>query len=530
MRSARPAPRLAPVGGLCASDRAVLLGVARRAQQRIETQRVQRDGRGANADPRAMEFQGDDQARLVGQVLGERYRIEGVLAGGAMGHVYRATQLPFDRPVAVKVLYCEDDDETNRRFRKRFEREASIAAQLAHPNIVTIIDYGETDAGDVYMAMEYVEGQPLYRALQEQGRFPARRALNIALQVTRALRRAHSMGVVHRDLKPANIMLRPDEDGLDFVKVLDFGLVKVFAPEASDLDGLSDDPLTSVGALMGTPGYMAPEQAVGDPIDGRADLYSVAVILFQMLTGRLPFEGDSIVELITAQVMQPVPFVREVEPDADVPDDLEALVHRCLNKSRDERVASAQALLYAFKEVWQLETDQSFGTEASLTPYVPLPEHDTLKAPAPASSANLEDIDEQTLPPVPVEALSFAGPLPDTAKGAKPGRRWGLAWGWLVAVGLLVFCGGVGAVVFFVQPELRRRAEPVGGLVDLPEPEPVPAPARSAVTEIPPVVVPPPEAKPEPARAPVRKPAKTAPKARTSGGSKARKGYKDNPF
>ena len=126
-----------------------------------------------------------DQARLVGQVLAGRYKIESVIAGGAMGHVYRAVQLPFERIVAVKVLYCQDDDATNQRFRRRFEREASIASQLSHPNIVTIIDYGETDDGDVFMAMEHLDGKPLYRVLQESGPFPARRALNVAIHRAR---------------------------------------------------------------------------------------------------------------------------------------------------------------------------------------------------------------------------------------------------------------------------------------------------------------------------------------------------------
>ncbi len=430
------------------------------------------------------------QARLVGQVLAGRYRIDSVLAGGATGHVYKATQVAFDRAVAIKVLYCEDDDDATQRFRRRFEREAAIAAQLAHPNIVTILDFGETDEGDVFIAMEFLEGQPLYMALQEQGRFSTQRALNIALQVTRALRRAHGMGVVHRDLKPANIMVRPDGDGLDMVTVLDFGLVKVFDSDTEEgLDGIEEENLTSAGALMGTPGYMAPEQAVGDQIDGRADLYAVGIILTQMLTGRLPFEGNSIVELITAQVMQPVPFVRELEPELEISDELEATVHRCLNKDRDERPESAEALLQELKEAWLQETEHSFGTEASMKPGLLDSVPDTVRSKIPQIGASAK-IHEAELPVVPL----LDDPLeePPSATGNTSTKEIMIptasrrAWLWLSLVAIVVVMAAGAAVKVIVQPRLQARARPVGGLVDLPESSWETAPAAVAPAPTPP--------------------------------------------
>ncbi|MCB9650360.1 MAG: serine/threonine protein kinase [Deltaproteobacteria bacterium] len=356
--------------------------------------------------------------------------------------------------------------------------------------MVTIIDYGETDDGDVFMAMEYLDGKPLYRVLQECGPFPARRALNVAIQVVRALRRAHSMGVVHRDLKPANIMLRPDDDDLDFVKVLDFGLVKVFAPEAAEADGITDEHLTSVGAMMGTPGYMAPEQAVGERVDGRADLYSLGVILFQLLTGRLPFEGDSIVDLITAQVMKPVPFVRELEPDVECPDELEAIVHRCLHRNRSERYANADELLAAFKSVWRLETDHSFGTETSLPPYRPMPEQFTVRSAAPVSGP-LVEVDEAALPVVPLERSSYAQ-APAVPRRPPPPPPTKLSW-WLLpaAVALAVLVGAGLALLRPITPApAAASVAPGGGLVDLPDDGEARAPARPSTVRPAPVKVP----------------------------------------
>lgn len=452
------------------------------------------------------------QARLVGKVLAGRYRIDSVLAGGATGHVYKATQVAFDRPVAIKVLYCEQDDQASHRFRRRFEREAAIAAQLAHPNIVTILDFGETDEGDVFIAMEFLEGMPLYMALQEQGRFSTQRALNIALQVTRALRRAHGMGVVHRDLKPANIMVRPDGDGLDMVTVLDFGLVKVFdADTEAGLDGIEEENLTSAGALMGTPGYMAPEQAVGDQVDGRADLYAVGIILTQMLTGRLPFEGTSIVELITAQVMQPVPFVRELEPEVEISDELEATVHRCLNKDREERPASAQELLQELKDAWWQETEHSFGTEASLRPNLLETVPDTVRQKIPQIGGSAAKVEAADLPVVPL--LGEPMNEPPGPAGSSSTKEIVIASarkrGWLLlAVAVFVVVAAAAVVIVAVQPRLQKRTRPVGGLVDLPESSwaapASPVPAAPAA---------------EPAPAPVDKPKKSG-----------AQDYKGNPF
>lgn len=289
-----------------------------------------------------------------------------------MGQIYRAKQLPGSREVAIKVLSSDVDGDAER-FRKRFIREAAVVAQLAHPNIVAVYDYGETADGDVFMAMEHVQGAPLSEVMRTIGPLPVPRALAIAIQVARALRKAHEKGVVHRDLKPANIMVRPDEDGFDFVKVLDFGLLKLFAPDHSEVDGaFTDEALTAAGALMGTPGYMAPEQAVGEAIDARADIYALGVTMFQMLTGRLPFEDEGLVELVTAQVLKPVPLMKDVAPEITVSEQLEQIVRRCLDRHRNLRYQTIDELLVALKGVWRLETDESYGTETFSVPNLPV--------------------------------------------------------------------------------------------------------------------------------------------------------------
>lgn len=289
-----------------------------------------------------------------------------------MGQIYRATQQPGGREVAIKVLSSDVDGDADR-FRKRFVREAAVVAQLNHPNVVAVYDYGETDSGDVFMAMEHIPGAPLSEVMRTLGALPVPRALAISIQVARALRKAHSHGVVHRDLKPANIMVRPDEDGFDFVKVLDFGLLKLFSPDHSEVDGaFTDEALTAAGSLMGTPGYMAPEQAVGETIDSRADIYSLGAMMFQMLTGRLPFEDEGLVELVTAQVLKPVPAMREVAPEVVVPEQLEQIVRRCLDRHRNLRYQTVDELLVDLKRVWRLETDESYGTETFSIPSLPV--------------------------------------------------------------------------------------------------------------------------------------------------------------
>src|SRR5688572_12989673 len=220
----------------------------------LRTELVERKTPRSHSGSGGIEPRTEQTLRFFGQIIADRYRIEKLIARGAMGQVYAGTELDVDRPVAIKILPVREQAR-DQRYRRRFRREASIASRLQHPNIVTIYDFGETRAGDLFIAMERVPGRNLATLLEEEQRLPPLRALGIAIQIARALRKAHGEGVVHRDLKPDNVMVQPAEDGLDFVKVLDFGLVKVFDTEASGIS--PDEEISYAGSFMGTPAYMA---------------------------------------------------------------------------------------------------------------------------------------------------------------------------------------------------------------------------------------------------------------------------------
>ncbi len=228
---------------------------------------------------------------LLGRSINGRFKITSLIARGGMGRVYRAEQSPLGRICAVKVLNPNYSGEHDPEFHKRFFLEASIASKLTHPNTVTIFDYGRTDDDVYFMAMEYLDGKTLHRAIREAGAFPEERVGHIARQICRALREAHAHGVIHRDLKPANIYLVSHGDEDDFVKVLDFGLVK----NVSERDEAED--LTQTGLFMGSPKYMAPEQIRGDRVDARTDVYSLGIILYEMLTGKVPFDKSNSVNI-----------------------------------------------------------------------------------------------------------------------------------------------------------------------------------------------------------------------------------------
>jgi serine/threonine protein kinase len=280
---------------------------------------------------------------LIGRVINDRFRITDVLARGGMGKIYRAEQAPLGRVCALKVLSPSSGaGEHDGEFHKRFFLEASIASKLTHPNTVTIFDYGRTEDDIYYMAMEYLEGATLQRAIRAAGAFPEERATHIARQICRALREAHSLGVIHRDLKPANIFLVEHGDEADFVKVLDFGLVKNVAQAAGE-------ELTRVGVFVGSPKYMAPEQIRGDKVDARTDIYALGTILFEMLAGKVPFARESTVHIMVAQVNEPPPPIRSMNPNVQVSPALEEAIMRCLAKDPEQRFRSMDEVLVCLK-------------------------------------------------------------------------------------------------------------------------------------------------------------------------------------
>ena len=208
---------------------------------------------------------GTETDPLIGRVVNDRYRIVEQIGHGGMGRVYKAQQSPLDRVVALKVLGAGHDRDPN--FYKRFFLEASVTAKLTHPNTITLYDYGRTDDGIFFIAMEYLAGRTLSAAMQQDGPLAQERVIHVAQQICRSLREAHALGIIHRDLKPANVMLLRQHDDHDFVKVLDFGLVKFFSGENQ-----VENDITNAGTFMGSPHYIAPEQARNQNPDQRCDI------------------------------------------------------------------------------------------------------------------------------------------------------------------------------------------------------------------------------------------------------------------
>jgi len=277
---------------------------------------------------------------LIGRVLNDRFRMISVIARGGMGRVYKAEQVPLGRIVAVKTLDPRNNgSDGDPQFQQRFFLEASVASKLQHPNTVTVFDYGRTSDGVFFIAMELVEGQSLLTVIREAGKLDAARTVHIALQIARSLREAHRFDVIHRDLKPGNVLLTQHGDEDDFVKVLDFGLVKHVETEAHV-------ELTKAGLFMGSPKYMSPEQIRGDHVDARCDIYALGACMYEMLTGKVPFDRENTVKILMAHMHEAVKPIT----DPAVPPALNDLVLRCLSKQAEERPASMDELILLLKQ------------------------------------------------------------------------------------------------------------------------------------------------------------------------------------
>ncbi len=269
---------------------------------------------------------------MIGRVLDKRFRIIGAIGHGGMGAVYKAVHTQMDRVCAVKLLtpVATDWDSAVGRFR----REAKLTSRIDSPNAVTIFDFGEAEPGLLYIAMEYIEGESLAELLTREHTLAIERVVRITNQIAGALASAHALGIVHRDLKPANIMIVRKGGEHETVKVLDFGIAKSIA------DGY-DDHLTQTGYLLGTPTYMSPEQVLGESVDSRTDVYSLALIVYQMLCGQIPFEGDSLRALMMNRVHGEPKPLRDVAPA--ITEAVEQVVLRGLARELGARIADVQS-------------------------------------------------------------------------------------------------------------------------------------------------------------------------------------------
>lgn len=280
---------------------------------------------------------------MVGRSVGGKFAVEQFIGKGSMGAVYRARHTALDKVVALKILHGELAEKPT--FPERFMREAKAASRIEHPNSMRVVDFGEEPDGTLYMAMEYLDGRDLSRVVKQDGPLSPPRIADLLMQALAALAVAHEMGIVHRDLKPENIMVLgvADDEGhrRDLVKVCDFGIAKITDPRSDPTRG-DASPLTSYGLVMGTPEYMSPEQGIGDPLDARADIYSMGVILYQLLTGKLPFEAESAIGVLlkhtTEEPVRPSTRAEAVDPE------LEAICLRAMRKPPSERYQSAREM------------------------------------------------------------------------------------------------------------------------------------------------------------------------------------------
>src|SRR5215468_8258130 len=285
-----------------------------------------------------------------GALLAGRYRIERLISRGGMGAVFEATQLGLDRAVAVKLLLPALSRDEN--AQERFRREARSAASLRHPNIIQIYDYGISDHGP-YIVMELARGKSL-RKLLSQGAPPIGLSVELMGQICSALAAAHSATIVHRDLKPDNIMIEEQADGQILAKVLDFGIPKMRETQP-DEEGLN---LTGA-SIIGSPAYMSPEQSLGSTLDARSDIYSLGIVLYEMLTGSTPFGKGTPGALLTHQINTPPPPLTAARPE--IPAAVESVVMKALAKDREARFTSATQLAQALRKAF--DDPEGFASE-----------------------------------------------------------------------------------------------------------------------------------------------------------------------
>lgn len=358
-----------------------------------------------------------DAASLA--LVGGKYRVIKTIAKGGMGQVLLAEHVDLKRQVALKVMDPPKHGNAHSvDFEERFRTEARVLANLEHPNIVTVHDFGVLPDGRGYLAMSFVEGPRLADVLK-RGPLPVDEALRLAMQVCSALRYAHQRGVVHRDVSPSNLLLATEDDGTTTIRMVDFGIAKVDRMDSEE---------TQDGVILGSPHSMAPEQVDGVGVDVRTDVYAVGVLLFRMLTGSYPYRGSNAMAIMMAHLEAPIPSIRTRHPDGDLDQGLDAIVQRCLAKEADDRFEDVDALIDA------------------LTPYVELP----------------------------TGTWSQSMPTLAPATDERTGLRTLLLASLLAVVGLGSLGGAMGVLVW-------SRANPTADLPDEPVPEAQATPASAVV-------------------------------------------------
>jgi serine/threonine-protein kinase len=318
----------------------------------------------------------------VGLVLSDRYRIDALIDSGGMGRVYVGEHVLMHKRVAIKVLHRELSSIPE--FVSRFEREARAAANIGNEHVVAATDFGKLADGSVFLVLEYIEGRNLRDEIAA-GPIPLARTLHIGRQMTSALRTAHALGIVHRDLKPENVMLIEKAGDADFVKVLDFGIAKVPIGERSN-DESQSKPITKAGMVFGTPEYMPPEQALGQNVDSRADLYSLGVIIYEMLAGRRPFVAESQVGVLGQQLSRSAPPVSKRAPGVYIPHAIDVFVKKMIQREASKRFQTADEILD------EIDRHLGYGTGRRRIPTLHDGSTSAATDPAPTPSAEVDEL------------------------------------------------------------------------------------------------------------------------------------------
>lgn len=461
--------------------------------------------------PRAPTHPAKPADPFINERIAGKYRIKRVIAAGGMGRVYEGVQEPIGRPVAVKVIAPpREDQEDHETHAKRFFREASLLGRLSHPNIVVVYDYGtmegEGHEHPYYLVMEYLQGRTLREVINQEAPLSLERVLRMGLQLCGALHDAHSQGILHRDLKPPNIMLTQRGGDPDFLKIIDFGLVKEINPDVND-------EVTSAQNLVGSPLYMAPEQFTKNKTTVQSEIYSVGIILYEMISGHTPFtrSADSMVsDLIIKHVMEPPPPIESFVPDAVLPQELIDAVMRCLEKKPEARFASLTELQEVLEFCYRmiLSGDHSAIHDSSLALRVrtgdfPVVDSRTPRAFNPSDSSSLRIAAQNSLTPSAMRRPSPGSPPtaaaltqaemsafdPAEHRATPPPAK---SKATLIIAIVILLAGGAAAAFMLGQ----HSSESPANTTDTPSP---PAPSAN-VTESPPLAVntTPPTANPNP--------------------------------
>jgi serine/threonine protein kinase len=421
-----------------------------------------------------------------GMIIRNKYEILARIGIGGMGAVYKGRHVTFNEFCAIKVVNDSIAGDAN--FLQRFQTEAVVTRKLRHPNAVRVDDFDYTDDGRPFIVMELVEGRNVGEVLQAEGPLRVPRAVRIATQVARALGAAHKLGFVHRDIKPGNIILTTDEQGQETAKVLDFGIAKL-----RQAAGDAQTGMTMTGMVVGTPLYMSPEQFMGkkagEEIDGRTDLYSLGVVLYQMVTGKLPFEGDTLYSIMMQHMQGAVRSPDELVPELNIPPALSKVILKSIDKSRELRFQNAEEFITALDQVGsdtsssvrviggstEAPTPASKSSQNVQAPPRPLPiQSDEASIPPPSSASVIPQSPGVTPAPYVPSAPATQPPMPKSAaQHVFVQQRTFKARNVLVLIGLclaLVVIAGVGYLKYRTIQRTKIENAIVENLKNAPSP------------------------------------------------------------